>query len=135
MIDNPIDAYLEVWHFLGSLLYIYLALNFAKLPTAYCFPIAAACWAGGLFWYTLASFQRQKPYIFGSRDTHVDFPPYENMDIPEVQMCRRCVHLTKDGGWLSEHVQLIGTCNISGQDITNQDCPFECINYYSGNSE
>ncbi len=105
--------------------FLWLVLFFLRLPTAWSLIIASGCWLCAI---KLSSFQRRKPE---SRDIdRACHPPYDRL-----ANCRRCVHFTEDGGWLAEPIQLVGTCNIDGSGITNQDHPFECIHYYTGDGD
>ncbi len=52
--------------------------------------------------------------------------------IPE---CRRCVHLTKNEMKLDENEIHYGTCNITGQSISNTGYPWQCHDFYTENMD
>ncbi len=49
--------------------------------------------------------------------------------------CRRCVHLAKNEMKLDENETHYGTCNITGQSISNISYPWQCHDFYTENMD
>ncbi len=52
-----------------------------------------------------------------------------------IPNCRRCVHLKKNEMKLDENEIQYGTCNITGQSISNISYPWQCHDFYTENMD
>jgi hypothetical protein len=65
-------------------------------------------------------------------DTQIKVIPTGYNPIPD---CRRCVHLAKNEMKLDEYEIHYGTCNITGQSISNMGYPWQCNDFYTANRD
>jgi hypothetical protein len=123
-VRDPFATLIDIWRFLGCCMFLYTILVVFHMPGELGFPIAAVCW---LLAIPLAIFRRRKVQ---TNSVSSEPLPYRG-----AIDCQRCVHLIKAMEHISEYEYRIGTCNITGQEITNMGYPWQCQDFYTGNSE